>query len=222
MKNLLAPVLVAVAALFAEQTWWVRGLFGAGLGAAFFIAIPAAIEWASQKSNVVNLRVDCQPDVLPVRLPAEGRMLVVELLSSPDIPPHQVGQTNQRFGEPGTLTGIPPRSYATRCEVRTVGQPHAVFDIDLILKVDFFEFVVSGDGRAGRMGQLARSGNMIMTVPRAQDNTAFVFWISNESRQFARIGEVNAVLPKNSSGKSPTVVVSHNFSHLNLEFPPKL
>lgn len=193
MKNLLAPIMIAVAAVFMEQAWWLRGLAGAGVGAALFIAIPSAIEWATQRSNIAHLRVDCLNDVLPMRLPAEGRILIAQLLSSPDLPTHQVGQILEKFGEAGAATEFPPRSYAYRCEARTVGQQRPIFDIKLFLKVEFQSVIQIADGRGAGAGETTRSGNLVLTVPRAEDSAPFVFWISNESTQFARVVDVSSV-----------------------------
>jgi hypothetical protein len=221
MKNFLAPVMIALAAIFTEQVWWVRGLIGAGIGAALFIAIPAAIEWATQRSNITNLRVDCLLDVLPMRLPAQVRIVIAQLLSSPDIPSHQVGQIQEKFGEPGAATGFPARSYAHRCEVRTVGQQRPIFDLRLFLKVEFQSLVPNLDGRSAGAGQTTRSGNLVINVPRAEDSAPFVFWISNESTQIARVIDVSAVAAGSNENK-PTLVVNHNFSAIEMTLPPRL
>src|SRR5947208_2745912 len=115
LKNLFAPVTVALAALFMQQAWWIRGLTGAIVGAALFIAIPAAIEWAKQRADTVTLRVDCFPDFLPTKLPTDGRVLVAQLLWFPETP-HQVGQQMLRYGEPNATTGFPPTVHAYKCE----------------------------------------------------------------------------------------------------------
>ena len=175
----------------------------------------------TQRSNIAHLRVDCLNDVLPMRLPAEGRILIAQLLSSPDLPTHQVGQILEKFGEAGAATEFPPRSYAYRCEVRTVGQQRPIFDIKLFLKVEFQSVIQIADGRGAGAGETTRSGNLVLTVPRAEDSAPFVFWISNESTQFARVVDVSGVAV-GQKGKKPTLIVTHNFSTNDLTFHPRL
>jgi hypothetical protein len=80
MLTPLAPVFAALAASFLQQAWWLRGIEGAAFGAIAFVFIPMLINWGSSQSKVVvTLRLDCAADFLPTILPAQGRVVAIQL-----------------------------------------------------------------------------------------------------------------------------------------------
>ena len=165
LKTILTPVVAAVGAFFLQQVWWVRGIEGAAFGAVVFVFIPAVINWAASRTNVVTLRVDCVADFLPTRLPNEGRVVTIQLSSSAEVR-HQAGNSMEKYGDPGTQTGWPQNSHGYKCEVRN---PNAaiIFDVALTLSVDFNEVVRSEDNsKEIRSGAVARSGEVSIIAPR--------------------------------------------------------
>ena len=206
MKAMLAPVILALTALFIEQAWWVRGLMGAALGGALFIGIPIALDWAKQQTNKVKLRVDCVVDFLPTMLPAEGRVAVIQLSPPPDVP-HQVGTSMQKYGNPGTLTMWPPGSHANKCEIRNLG-PTDVYDVALTLSFRLNQ-AVHPDGRI-YSGELVRSGDVSILVPRIEGKTPFTFYVANLSPYYASMTGVKASPSWKSSEKAPRMDVNFN------------
>ncbi|MEH2506420.1 hypothetical protein V1290_005231 [Bradyrhizobium sp. AZCC 1578] len=111
------------------------------MGAVLFIAIPALIQWAKDRANVVNVRADCFVDFLPTKLPPGGRVTVVQLSSAPETP-HQAGQSTIKYGDAGMMTGWPQGSHAYKCEIRNLSSP-SLFDVAITLAVDFHGVVKS-------------------------------------------------------------------------------
>jgi hypothetical protein len=209
LKNMLAPVAVAIGAVFLEQAWWVRGLTGAVLGGILSIAIPALVDWAKERGNIANLRVDCFVDFLPTKLPPEGRVLVAELFASAETPPHQAGQSSVKYGDPGTITYWPPGSQAYKCEVSNLG-PDPLFDVAIILRVEFREVVKHEESLITlTSGALVRSGDLSIVASRIEGKPPFAFWVTNLSPYFARVTGIGAafIYPKD---KDPRFVVNQS------------
>jgi hypothetical protein len=207
LKNMVAPVTVAIAALFLQQAWWVRGLTGAVIGASLSIVIPAIIDWATERGNVSNLRADCFVDFLPTKLPAEGRVLVVQLSSNAETP-HQAGQSSIKYGDPGMITGWTQGSHAYKCEIRNLGPP--IFDVALTFAVDFHDVVqLDPKVHSFHAGELVRSGAVSVIAPRLEEKPPFGFWMVNLSPYFATITGINASF-LHPSDKSPRLTVNRN------------
>jgi len=202
LKLILAPVTLVFTAIFMQQAWWIRGLGGAALGAILFIAIPALIEWASARTNVTTLRIDCAPDFLPTKLPAEGRVLVIQLYSTPEVP-HQAGQSQIKYGDPGMLTGWPQGSDAYKCEVRNLGSA-GLFDIAIILSVDFQEVLRKENGSVAGSGGLVRAGVVSIIAPRLEEKLPFSFYVTNQSPYYASLKSVNAAFTLATEKKTAT------------------
>ena len=217
LKTILTPAVAAVAAFFLQQVWWLRGIEGAAFGAFVFVAIPAAINWVSSRSNVVMLRVDCVVDFLPTRLPNEGRVVTVNLFSPAEVP-HQAGTSMEKYGDPGTITGWPQNSHAYKCEVRN---PNAaiIFDVGITLTVDFNEVVRSKDNpKEFHSGVIARSGTVSIVAPRLEERTTFVFYVANLRPYFATVTSINATFAHPDRGQ-PLIKISQN-PWRNMTFSP--
>ena len=208
LRTLLTPVIAAIAAYFLEQAWWIRALEGAAVGAIAFVVIPAAINSVAERGNIASLRVDCFADFLPTRLPAEGRVLVVQLSTTAETP-HQAGQSMIKYGDPGMITNWPQGSHAYKCEIRNLGPPSALFDIAVTLSVDFREVVRPDQSGNFHAGELIRSGAVSVIAPRLEEKAPFGFWVTNLSPHFATITGISAALthPKE---KGPRLIVNQN------------
>jgi hypothetical protein len=191
MLTPLAPVFAALAASFLQQAWWLRGIEGAAFGAIAFVFIPMLINWGSSQSKVVvTLRLDCAADFLPTILPAQGRVVAIQLQPA-NMVPDQAGQLIERYGEPGQATGWPLNTHAYKCEVRNIGTVD-VFDVGVTLTVNFREVVRSnGKQTELRSGEIVRSGRVAIVAPRLE-KTPFSFYVFNDSPYFAAVAAISA------------------------------
>jgi hypothetical protein len=78
-NSFVATLAAAIAAIFLEQAWWIRGIEGALFGFVAFASLPAAYQWAQKRSDVITLHFECAVDFLATKLPPEGRVTVVQL-----------------------------------------------------------------------------------------------------------------------------------------------
>ena len=186
-NSFVATLAAAVAAIFLEQAWWIRGIEGALFGFVAFAALPAAYQWAQKRSDVIALHFECEVDFLPTKLPSEGRVTVIQL--SAGGVPDQAGTSMLKYGEPGAQTFWPPNTHAYRCVVRNLSDKDAI-DAALTFTAVFRE-VLRGDAKPVVMsaGTVVKTGKVIIVLPRLAPKEAnpFTFFVTNLAENYVTV-----------------------------------
>ncbi len=150
------------------------------IGASWFFTKPSPVAL-----NAATTFIECQNDFLPQSIPANGRLIAIKLSWSREVP-HQGGQNEEYYGEPGTPLnrdegGWPRDAY--RCEMRTYGQ-NPLFNALLEFEVEFNKPTITG-GSGDKIAE-AKTNIMIPRVDTGKDGQ-FTFYIFNVSSYWVKL-----------------------------------
>jgi hypothetical protein len=186
-NSFVATLAAAIAAIFLEQAWWIRGIEGALFGFVAFAALPAAYQWAQKRSDVITLHFECAVDFLPTKLPPEGRITVIQLSASGL--PDQAGSSMLKYGEAGAQTFWPPNTHAYKCIVRNLSDKDAI-DAALTFTAVFRD-VIPGDAKPVVMsaGPVVKTGKVSIVLPRLapREVNPFTFFVTNLAASYVTV-----------------------------------